>query len=488
MNLLTKFYIQDKRARKILFKPKPAQADFLNKLTGRDVILKARQLGFTTLLQLNHLRTVMLNANTSVATIAHQQKKLKYIFEIAKFAWEGLPEGLKEVYQVRYDNIRELSFDGNKSNYFVDLDIRSGTVQHLHVSEFAFIKDVQEMVSATFPAVPKGGSIILETTANGLNSAYDFWQEAVDGKNGFTPHFYNWAWDKDYSLELPKDSAWREDYNNVAKKYNLISDIQSKHKLTDEQFYWYYRQSLLHKEEMVQDYPTIPEEAFLSSSISVFDLFKVSQLKAGNIIRTIKGVKIYKEPIQEHKYVIGCDTAEGVGGDNTAIHIWDITDNSNLIEVASFSDKTIRPDQTADLIIELGNEYNEAFAIPERNSSGLTTVLKLKEKGYRNLFVNRQVDKKTQKIKNEYGWRTQGSNRDLMIDDFIEFFENGNLEINSDSLIQQMKTFVRKDNGRREHDTGYHDDGLFASFLCVQAIKYYKDNKYQFIDRSILGI
>ena len=488
MSLLTRFYIKNTQGRKVLFYPNPAQKDFIKKRTGRDVILKARQLGFTTLLQLNHLRLIMLNSNTSVATVAHQQKKLSSIFEIAKYAWDNLPEDVKNVYNVRYDNIRELSFQGNNSKYFVDLDIRSGTVQHLHVSEFAFVRNTGEMISSTFPAVPKNGSIVLETTANGLNSAYDFWQEARDGRNGFTPHFYNWTWEESYQYELPEDTIWRKDYEDIAKKYNLISNIQEKHKLTDKQFYWYYRQSLIYKEKMKQDYPTIPEEAFLSSSISVFDLFKVSQLRAGNIIKTMKGVKIYGEPEEGHKYIIGIDTAEGLGGDNTSIEVWDITDNSKIVEVASFTDATIRPDQTADLAIYLGEKYNEAYIIPERNGSGLTTVLKIKEKGYRNLFVNRYIDKKTQKQKNEYGWRTQSSNRDLMVDDFIEFFENDNLVINSDVLIQQMKTFVRKENGRREHDEGYHDDSLFASFLAIQGIKYYRDGNYQSFDRSLIGL
>jgi hypothetical protein len=239
---------------------------------------------------------------------------------------------------------------------------------------------------------------------------------------------------------------------------------------------------------MKQEYPTVPEEAFLSSSISVFDLFKVVQLKGANILRAYRGVNIYEEPKVGHKYCIGVDTSEGIGGDNTAVEIWDITDHKEIVQVASFSDSSIRPDQTASLVIELGNLYNDAFLIPERNSSGLSTVLKLQEEGYRNLFVNRQIDKKTQKSKNEYGWRTMGANREVMIDDFIELFENGNLVINSSKTIQEMKTFVRKENGKREHDEGYHDDSLFASFLAIQGIKYYRDKKLQILNKDRLGL
>jgi len=488
MNLLTRFYIRDKQGRKVLFKPNKAQIHFLNNMTGRDIILKARQLGFTTLVQLTHLRRIMLDNYTTVATVAHKQNKLKSVFEIARFAWDNLPPEVKNVYEVRYDNVRELTFSANGSRYFVDLDLRSSTVQHLHVSEFAFLKDVSEMVSATFSTVPDTGSIVLETTANGLNSAYDFWQKANDGKVDFTPHFYNWTWAEEYQATPPENNKWKEDYKYLAKRFNLIVDIQSKHQLTNEQFFWYYQTANLYEETMKQEYPTVPEEAFLSSSISVFDLFKVVQLKGANILRAYRGVNIYEEPKVGHKYCIGVDTSEGIGGDNTAVEIWDITDHKEIVQVASFSDSSIRPDQTASLVIELGNLYNDAFLIPERNSSGLSTVLKLQEEGYRNLFVNRQIDKKTQKSKNEYGWRTMGANREVMIDDFIELFENGNLVINSSKTIQEMKTFVRKESGKREHDEGYHDDSLFASFLAIQGIKYYRDKKLQILNKDRLGL
>lgn len=478
MNLLHKFYIKDKKARKSLFIPNRAQRDYLKNRTGRDYILKARQLGFTTLEQLRKLRKVLLNTNTTVATVAHERSKLDDIFGIARYAWDNLPEEVKEPYNIKYNNVRELYFGSDSVNegskYFVDLNMRSGTVHDLHVSELAKIKDIDDLFASTLEAVPKDGVITFETTANGLNQAHDLWKQAQEGKNEFTPHFYNWTWDDEYWQTPPDDNKWKDEYKILAKRFNLISDIQSQFQISDAQFYWYYLKSIRLGERTKQEYPTVPEEAFLASSISVFDLFKVNQIKAGNVVRTIRGVDIYEEPKVNHRYIIGCDTAEGVDGDRTAIEIWDLTDPENIVEVGSFSDASIRPDQTAELMEHLGGVFNEAFLIPERNSSGLTTVLKLQEAGYRNLFVNRQIDKRTQKTKNEYGWRTTSANRDLMIDDFIELFEGERLVINSPRMIQEMKTFVRKDNGRREHDKGYHDDSLFASFLAIQGNKFHR--------------
>lgn len=473
-NLLDEFYIKDKNFNRTKFKIKRAQLHYLKHRTGRDYILKARQMGFTTLEQLRKLKKCLLNPNITVATIAHDRTKTNDIFRIAKFAWEQLPETFRLKYGVKYDNVRELYFGTTASRYYVDLDTRSGTVNDLHISEFAMIKDIDELFAASLETVPKNGTITLETTANGLNRAHEVWQDAVAGKNEFTPHFYNWTWDDDYWESIPENNSWRSDYKTLAKQYNLIEDIQDRFQISDEQFFWYYLKATRLKESIKQEYPTIPEEAFLSSSISVFDLFKVSQMKYLEPIETLKGVNIYRPSIIGHKYIIGCDTAEGVGGDRTGIEIWDFTDMDNIEEVGSFSDSMIRPDQTADLLLHLARIYNNAFIIPERNGSGLSTVLKIRDTGYNNLFVNKTVDKRTDKSKNEYGWRTTAVNRDMMIDDFVELYEGGQLRINSQQLIKEMKTFVRKENGRREHDDGYHDDNLFASFLAIQGNKYHR--------------
>lgn len=485
---LETLYIKNKSGQKVRFTPNRAQRDYGKHRTGRDLILKARQLGFTTYEQLRKLERVLLKPNITSCTLAHQFGKTQDIFMITKYAWDNLSEDFKGFYKIRYDSAKELFFSNTNSRYFVDMNVRSGTVQDLHISEVAFIKDMEEIFAASFEAVPKGGSITLETTANGLNTFADLWNDTVQGKTEFTPHFYNWTWDIDYYTNPPEDSRWKEDYKVLAKKYNLISDIQEAHNLTDEQFYWYYEKAIRLKEQVKQEYPTVPEEAFLSSSISVFNLYEVAQLKLPEPIRQARGIRIFREPEVNHKYIIGCDTSEGLGGDRTTMQCWDFTNENKLVQVASFQDANIRPDQVADLLIYLGKMYNNAFLIPERNSSGLTTVIKLQESGYRNLFVNTTIDKKTAQRKNEYGWRTTASNRDVMVDDFIEYFEEGKLEINDVETVQEMKTFVRKKNGFREHEDGYHDDNLFANFLAIQGRKYYRDIKFQSFPRGMLGI
>lgn len=476
MDLLQQFYIKDKTARKVKFKPKKAQLDFLQKRTGRDYILKARQMGFTTLGILRQVKRVLLNDNMSCALVAHESDKLNDLFRIAKYAWDNLPEEFKGAYNVKYDNVRELYFNESSINaysrFFIDMNLRSGTVQDLHISELALNKDIDRLFASSLEAVPKEGSITIETTGNGLNRASEIWFDAVAGKNEFTPHFYNWTWDEEYFEVPPESNDWKGEYKELAKKYDLILDIQKRFHLTDSQYYWYYLKARRQGVRVKEEYPTTPEEAFLSSSDSVFDLFAVSQIEVKEPVKVISGANIYVEPIVGHKYIIGVDTAEGGGGDRTAIGVLDVTEG-RFVEVASFSDPTIRPDQSADTAIRLARLYNNALIVPEKNSSGLTTVLAIRKAGYRRLFRTKGDWKVGDG--DDYGWRTTFGNRDVMIDDFMKVFEEGEIIINSAVTKKQMETFVRKENGRREHDTGFHDDSLFALFLALQGVKYLRE-------------
>ena len=470
--------IRTKEGKVQRFKHKKAQLHYEENRTGRDLILKARQMGFTTYEQLRKLEKVLLRDTYTSATVAHQFGKTKDIFRITQFAWENMPPEFRMMYKVKYDSAKELSFANTGSRYFVDINIRSGTVQDLHVSEVAFIKDIDDLFASTVETVPANGDITFETTANGLNRFHDLWQEAVKGNNEFYPHFYNWTWDEGYRTKPPDSKQWKQHYKQMASEYGYIEDVQSRFNLDDWQFYWYYLKARRLKKKLTQEYPLMPDEAFLSSSSAVFDLFLVNQMVAGEVIEKKDNVLVFEKPIKDADYIIGADTSEGVNNDYNTMEGWRVEkETGKLINAFSFQDNNMRPDQLADLMCKWGHSYNEAFLIPERNNSGITTAIRIQKNDYRNVFINQTTDKKTNKTKNEVGWRTMASNRDMMVDDFIEAWEEGMIEIKSPYIIKDMRTFVRKENGLREHDDGFHDDNLFGGFLGNQGKKFHKSRE-----------
>jgi hypothetical protein len=114
----------------------------------------------------------------------------------------------------------------------------------------------------------------------------------------------------------------------------------------------------------------------------------------------------------------------------------------------------------------------------------LSTILFL-SKIYENYYFTVKVDEKRQTRTKKMGWTTTGKSRDIMIDDFVMHFEEGSLTGLTKQSLKEMKTFVRKDGGKREHATGKHDDMLFADMIAIQMIKY--RNKSKNHKRSFTG-
>jgi hypothetical protein len=80
---------------------------------------------------------------------------------------------------------------------------RGMTIQNLHCSEFAFWPHPEESLAALTEAVPAGGRIVIESTANGRdNYFHQLWNECKEPGARFAPHFYTWWRDPTYAMPL----------------------------------------------------------------------------------------------------------------------------------------------------------------------------------------------------------------------------------------------------------------------------------------------
>lgn len=469
------FKIQTKNHGLRSFTPKPAQKDVYSKLTNKNIILKARQLGFSTLFKLMDLNDILEFDDKRCFTAADTADHAEDIYNTVRIAWDNLPESVQKIYRPKYSSRRQLYLQESRGEIVIGTSGRSGTAQRAHISEFAFMTDkqIQEVITGTFNSVPKEGQIIIESTANGFNWYKEMWDEAVAGKNGYTPHFYNWTWDADYQMQPPKDKSWKKEYIEIARAYELFEDIQERFNLSDPQFYWYYIKALEQKEKMKQEYPTTPEEAFLTTGKNVFDLLTVNKIQIESPKgRFMQEVRLWEKPKYGSKYIIGIDTAEGVDGDRSALFLLNADTNEQAGEMISSS---IEPHNLGELAVKLATMYNKSYIVCERNGPGLVTATKIRELGGRQ-YINRSVEKIAKKSKNELGWRTTTANRDVMIDEFREALHNGDIGIKSKQMVTELMTFVWKDNGKREHQDGEYDDLLFAAFLAWQGKKYHRSD------------
>lgn len=462
------YKIKTKDQKLVTFKRNMAQTNYAMRKALKNLILKARQLGFSTECLIDLLDTTITTPNTNSAIVAHDQKKVMVLFETVKRAFDNMPDELKPA--VSFDNRNELYFPELDSKIYVTLDTRSEMVHNLHWSEVAFTKDAHNKAAGIFASVPKGGTITLESTANGM--AGYFYEEAVDPNSEFTKHFYNWFWEPDYAeFTLKSMEELEAEYRDLSIKYNTIADIANRFDLTKEQFAWYIGQVRRHRELVVQEFPTTELEAFMAAGRNVFhmlDLQKHSPLNA--IDRKWGDLLIWEQPMKDFKYSIGVDVAEGYGGDNSVIVVFNAHTGE---QAAEFVSNHIQPDKLADYIVEIGKFYNNAFVVLEINNHGRSVADSMKMR-YHNMYRRQQFDKVTNTMTDSIGWKTSQVTKPKLVDNLEQAVREQSIQIRSASLMQELKTFVQTDEPGKQGfgaEGSAKDDRVIAAGLALQGIK-----------------
>ena len=279
------YKIVDKEGQVVTFKLNIPQQRFYKTLHHRNIILKARQLGYTTFLQLFMLDRALFNPHTHVGVIAHNDKSVEAIFDKKiMFAFDRLPDDLRERLKPDTSNAKHLKLS-NGSDMRVARSLRGDTLQYLHVSEYGItcyedpIK-AKEIRTGALNTVSQNNFVFIESTAKGEKG--DFHNKCMvsqrvteqyqNGTAPFTPmdywfHFSPWFEYPDYKLEGYDDQieiaeADTEYFNTKERELDIT--------LSKAQRIWYIkkRQELEEDEDeedfqdMKQEYPATPEEAF----------------------------------------------------------------------------------------------------------------------------------------------------------------------------------------------------------------------------------
>ncbi|QHJ78073.1 MAG: hypothetical protein [Bacteriophage sp.] len=266
------YYITDKAGKQIRFTMTSEQLEYFEGMHTRNIILKARQLGFTTEVCIIQLDAALFES-AKCALIAHTLNDAKRLFrEKVKYAYDRLPEEIKQANPASNDAAGELVFKKGGSLY-VSTSFRGGTLRYLHVSEFGkicakFPDKAKEIVTGAFEAVATGCFITIESTAEGKSGYfYDYCNTAekahIQGKplSSLDWKFFFFSWWKNplYAITPVEPIPTRlEEY---------FSEIKAKHgiDLTEQQKAWYHAKEKTLGDDMKREYPSIPSEAFEQS-------------------------------------------------------------------------------------------------------------------------------------------------------------------------------------------------------------------------------
>ncbi len=264
------YWIIDKSGKRVLFRMNTAQENLYHEMWYRNVILKARQRGFTTFLDIYGLDACVWNKDFTAGIIAHNLDDAKKIFRTkVKYPYENLPTMIKESVKPMNDKGNEYLFNNN-SNISVSTSYRSGTLQYLHVSEFGKIaaknpEKAGEIITGALEAVPLDGIASFESTAEGNGGRFFNMvdiamknQQAGKKLNSLEFKFIFEAWHTNPEYTMDDKVVLSSDDIDYFKKLEDKEGIT----LTAGQKYWYVAKKETQGEQMKREYPSTPTEAF----------------------------------------------------------------------------------------------------------------------------------------------------------------------------------------------------------------------------------
>jgi len=477
-------FIRSKDQRVVPFRFWPVQAHYWSQRTTWDVILKARQTGFTSEIQGLFFADAVLRSNTTSVIVAHDLDSSEKIFGIGKFFWERLPEEEKRrIGEPKYFTRREFYWPRINSRFYVGTAGslafgRGQTINNLHCSEFAYWPRPEEALVALTEAVPLTGRIVIESTANGMgNYFHDLWVQAKQEENRYRPHFYPWWWDRGYRLPgAPLGDLTEEE-----------QQLQQAHGLSDDQLRWRREKQRDLRDRFPQEYPENDGHCFLASGRCCFEMAallaarariageptpeSISQLEArdGESLSVAPAhLLVWRRPEPKREYVIGADIGGGgADGDAAAALVLDYEAGEQVAELHG----RVVPDRFAHLLDALGRYYNKAELAVESNNHGHSALNTLHHTcQYPNLY--RQAD-----YNNPYdrsgplGWLTNAKTKPLMIDGLASAIAEGAITIRCSALIDESLAYVVTDSGSTEAQPGKHDDRVVAAAIAWQVRK-----------------
>lgn len=501
-------------------------------------ILKARQLGVSTWVLAWEWWNLWRLQDSEVLMVGNKVMLVESFIDTLRRFHEELPniEGIKP-------RLRSQNANGGRvpkhEIYYADrrtkgvtvvsknIEARGLSAPNQHYSEFAYYEDPEGMLLTLMPMLPpvgslarKRASIFIETTPNGKNYFYDFWQLAKSGESDWCAIFIPWTVaDDEYSLDPPK--GWRLTVEEEAVRKRLSHErkkVDGK-EVTRAQMYWRACEMAnqgWNDDYFDQEYPGDDESCFLLRSHSVFKesmryLQKCVQESEKRVVgefekrriaiepgtRVVRvelkfdpgpgpfdtwrakafvptmerdpagRLSVWSPPQHGHSYCAGIDTAAGLGRDASVGWVLDVTEGR---QVAEWYSKNTELEEFADQMVAVGYWYNTALLYPEINSIGRVVMKRMKRVWmYPRIGLEERWDEP--KLKDgKFGFMMNDELKDELVRRMLWFIRERYVAIASNGTLSECSTF-EQDGEKFGASSGAHDDRVIAAGLACMAVQ-----------------
>ena len=316
-----------------------------------NVVLKARQLGLSTLTAGYALWMMTFQHDKNILVIATKQDTAKNLVTKVRVMHANLPAWLKQ--PCVEDNKLSLRYRNGSQVKAVASSEESGRSEALSlliIDEAAFIDKIDTIWAASQQTLATGGRALIISTPNGVgNFFHKVWTEAENGINDF--NFIRLHW----SLHPDRDDEWRKEQDKLLGPSLAAQECDCD---------------------------------FITSGRSVIDGLILEKIRENDVREPMekRGIDsnywIWQPPNYTKNYVVSADVSRGDGTDYSAFHIIDV---ETLEQVAEYRGK-ISTQEFGNMLVNVANEYNNALLVVENNNIGWAAIQQVIDREYENLF------------------------------------------------------------------------------------------------------
>jgi len=395
-----------------------------------NVILKARQLGISTVTAAYVAWMMMFHRDKNILVIATKFSTAGNLVKKVKHLIRNLPDWMM-VASISVDNRTsfELSNGSQIKASSTSGDAgRSEALSLLVIDEAAHVEGLEELWTGLYPTLSTGGRCIALSTPNGVgNWFHQTFIDADIAANDFHPTTLPW------DVHPDRNQEWFEKETKNMSRRQIAQELECNFNMSGE--------TVLHPADLEK----LESEHLCEPKYKTgFD----------------RNLWIWETHNPEHGYLLVADVARGDGKDYSAFHVIDLV---TLEQVAEYQGRP-NLESYAQLLFETAKEYGECMLVVENNNIGFAILEKLIEAGYPNIYFSvKSTHEYIEPHLAEYasnsvpGFTTTMKTRPLIIAKLEEFIRNQLIILRSPRTINEMKTFIWN-NGKPEAMRGYHDD------------------------------
>jgi hypothetical protein len=395
----------------------------------------------------------VFHQDKTILLIADNFRGSKNMLSKIKIAWLSLPKWMLEILDIESLE-RESATEIKLKNG--SLIVALPTTEHtgrgyaaslVVVDEAAINDKLEEGWKAIYSTTQAGGGkmVVFSTPKGNVGQFYKLYQESLSGKNTFVRTELPW------NVHPEHDQKWFDEETKNMDEKQINQELLCSFGGSGDTF---FNNNTLDWLREIQAQPTAYNGPTQATSTDMW---------------------IWKTPEPNTDYVISADVSSGGAEDYSSFYV---IDKKTFEIVAEYKGK-IAPDKYADFLYKIGEQYNNALIVQEKNSVGIGTAIRLRDLNYPNLYWEKYTQDDLLYLSDEQkqfalpGFTTKSGskpgNRDELMMLLEEALRNKKILIKSKRFLDEANTFINGPNKKPIAAKGKNLFDLINIFLFLKA-------------------